>query len=72
MLIDEPKEYPVGMGKTWTPRNYDGKYLGQVSMRDAVAHSKNAATVRLLEDVGVNAVKDVMVDLGIDADIPSG
>jgi len=70
MLIDEPKEYPVGMGKTWTPRNYDGKYLGQISMRDAVAHSKNAATVRLLEDVGVNAVKDVMVDLGIDADLP--
>jgi len=70
MLIDEPKEYPVGMGKTWTPRNYDGKYLGQVSMRDAVAHSKNAATVRLLEEIGVQAVKDVMVDLGIDANLP--
>lgn len=70
MLIDEPKEYPVGMGKTWTPRNYDGKYLGQVSMRDAVAYSKNAATVRLLEEVGIHAVKDVMMDLGIDADLP--
>jgi len=70
MLIDEPKEYPVGMGKTWTPRNYDGKYLGQVTMRDAVAYSKNAATVRLLEEVGIHAVKDVMMDLGIDADLP--
>jgi penicillin-binding protein 1A len=70
MLVDEPKEYPIGMGKTWTPRNYDGKYVGQISMRDAVAHSKNAATVRLLEEVGVNAVKEVMTDLGIDADLP--
>jgi penicillin-binding protein 1A len=70
MLIDEPKEYSVGMGKTWTPKNYDGKYVGQISMRDAVAYSKNAATVRLLEDVGVNAVKEVMADLGIDADVP--
>jgi penicillin-binding protein 1A len=70
MLIDEPKEYSIGMGKTWTPKNYDGKYLGQVSMRDAVAHSKNAATVRLLEEIGVSAVKEVMVDLGIDADLP--
>jgi penicillin-binding protein 1A len=70
MLVDEPKEYSIGMGKTWTPRNYDGKYVGQISMRDAVAHSKNAATVRLLEEVGVNAVKEVMADLGIDADLP--
>jgi len=70
MLVDEPKEYSVGMGKTWTPRNYDGKYLGQVSMRDAVAYSKNAATVRLLEEVGIHAVKDVLMDLGIDAALP--
>ncbi len=71
MLVDEPKEYSIGMGKTWTPKNYDGKYLGQISMRDAVAYSKNAATVRLLEEVGVSAVKEVMVDLGIDADLPN-
>jgi len=70
MLVDEPKEYPIGMGRTWTPRNYDGKYAGQVSMRDAVAYSKNAATVRLLEEVGVSAVKEVMTDLGIDANVP--
>lgn len=70
MLVDEPKQYSVGMGKTWSPRNYDGKYLGQVSMRDAVAHSKNAATVSLLEEVGVTAVKEAMADLGIDADLP--
>lgn len=70
MLVDEPKEYSIGMGKTWTPKNYDGKYVGQISMRDAVAYSKNAATVRLLEEVGVNAVKEVMTDLGIDGDLP--
>jgi penicillin-binding protein 1A len=69
-LPDEPRSYPSGSG-TWTPRNYDGKYGGTVSMRDAVAYSKNAATVSLLEDVGVKAVKDLLVDLGIDAEIPN-
>jgi penicillin-binding protein 1A len=69
VLPDEPKSYPSGSG-TWTPRNYDGRYSGTVSMRDAVAYSKNAATVSLLESVGVGAVKDLLVDLGIDADIP--
>jgi penicillin-binding protein 1A len=38
-------------------------------MRDAVAYSKNAATVRLLEEIGVASVKETIKDLGIDADI---
>jgi penicillin-binding protein 1A len=70
MIFDEPKTYPAGGGRTWTPRNYDGVYTGQVSMRDAVAYSKNAATVRLLEEVGVSAVRQSMVELGINADLP--
>jgi penicillin-binding protein 1A len=67
MIVDEPKQYPIGFGKTWTPKNDDGKYTGQISIRDAIAYSKNAATVRLLEDVGISAVKETMTELGIDA-----
>jgi penicillin-binding protein 1A len=66
MLTDEPKSYG-----SWTPRNYDGKYEGRVSMRDAVAYSKNAAVVRLLEDIGIGPVKETLVRLGIDADLPN-
>ncbi len=65
ILYDEAKTY----GR-WTPRNYDGRYSGAISMRDAVAYSKNAATVRLLEEIGVPAVKETVRDLGIDADVP--
>lgn len=60
VLLDEPKAYG-----SWTPRNYDGKYSGAVTMRDAIAYSKNAATVRLLEEVGLGAVKKVVQDVGI-------
>ena len=70
MIIDEPKTYSSGLGGVWTPKNYDGKYNGEISIKDAVAYSKNAATVRLLEDIGVSAVKETVADLGIDADIP--
>ena len=70
MISDEPKSYP-GLTGTWTPKNYDGKYEGQISVKDAIAYSKNAATVSLLEDVGVNAVKEIMTSLGIDAEIPN-
>lgn len=68
-LIDEPKEYHVGMGKTWIPKNYDDRYEGSITLRDAIAYSKNAATVRLLEDVGVSAVKENLEGLGINAEI---
>ncbi|MEN6615894.1 MAG: PBP1A family penicillin-binding protein [Syntrophorhabdus sp.] len=65
VLHDEAKSYG-----SWTPRNYDGKYSGDISMRDAIAYSKNAATVRLLEEIGVTSVKETIRDLGIDADVP--
>ena len=53
------------------PKNYEGTYSGPIALRDALAFSKNAATVRLLEDVGIPAVRKVLDDLGIDDDIPN-
>ena len=69
MIIDEPKQYSSGFGKTWTPRNYDGAYAGKISIKDAIAYSKNAATVELLENVGISALKETVKELGIDADL---
>lgn len=69
MITDEPKAYPMGRGRTWTPKNYDGKYGGQISLRDAVAYSKNAATVRLLEEVGIPALRESIEELGISAQL---
>jgi len=71
MLVDEPKEYSGSLGQSWVPKNYDGTYSGPITLRDALAFSKNAATVRLLEDVGVSAVRKVLGDLGVDDDIPN-
>jgi penicillin-binding protein 1A len=69
IILDEPKQYSSGFGKTWTPRNADGIYAGQISIKDAIAYSKNAATVRLLEDVGISALKETVKELGIDAEL---
>ena len=69
IIIDEPKRYSSGLGKTWTPKNYDGKYAGEITVRDAIAYSKNAATVRLLESIGVDAVKETVKELGIESEL---
>ena len=48
---DEPVE--VVMGRTvWTPANYDDKYLGQTTLRAALMHSSNGATVRVSRAIG--------------------
>ena len=69
IIMDEPKTYGGRYGKAWTPKNYDGAYSGPITLRDAIAYSKNAATVRLLEDVGIGPVKKVLRDLGIDEEV---
>jgi penicillin-binding protein 1A len=68
-LVDEPKTYRGSLGKSWVPKNYDGTYAGSISLRDAIAYSKNAATVRLLDDIGIPSVRKVLRDLGMDEDI---
>lgn len=65
MIADEQKSYASGIGRAWTPRNYDGRYSGQISLKDAVAYSKNAATVRLLEEVGLTSLKETLTELGM-------
>jgi penicillin-binding protein 1A len=69
IIMDEPKTYPGSHGKNWVPKNYDGTYGGPITLADAIAYSKNAATVRLLEEVGVGSVKKVLQDLGINEEV---
>jgi penicillin-binding protein 1B len=54
-LDDEPLTLTVD-GRPWTPRNYEDRYLGRVTVREALEQSLNAATVRLAQDVGLPAI----------------
>jgi penicillin-binding protein 1A len=54
MLLDAP----ITSG-AYRPKNYDDKYFGQVTLTQALAHSLNTATVRLLQQVGIAALLDV-------------
>ena len=52
-------------GQMWSPKNYDGKYHGTVTLRTALAKSLNAATVRLANRVGVKDIINTAQELGI-------
>jgi penicillin-binding protein 1B len=45
--------------KEYTPENYEGKYFGNVTLRYALAHSLNVATVKVAEMVGYDRVADL-------------
>jgi 1A family penicillin-binding protein len=57
-------------GQVWEPRNYDGTYAGDITMRQALTRSQNIATVRLAEQVGLERVISMARKLGLSDDIP--
>jgi len=53
----------------WEPSNFDFKYHGEVTLREAFAHSYNISAVRLMQKIGIdNVIKTARV-LGITADL---
>lgn len=63
-LIDEKAEY----GKaeiTYSPSNYDHQYAGEIPMYQALADSKNAATVWLLDEIGIRRGHNKVKRFGI-------
>jgi penicillin-binding protein 1A len=66
MVLDAPVVYEQEEDeKIWKPENYGKRFHGMVSLRDALIHSHNLATVRLLEKIGIRNVIDFSRTLGI-------
>ena len=66
VILDAPGVYDQEQDeKTWQPENYGRKIHGMVSLRDALAHSHNLATVRLLDKVGVKDVIEFANTVGV-------
>lgn len=54
--------------QAWSPRNYDGKYEGPMSLRTALAKSKNMVSIRLLKSIGTQYAQDYITRFGFDAE----
>jgi penicillin-binding protein 1B len=61
---DEQTTYTVE-GVPWTPKNYDNRYRGRVSVREALEQSLNAATVSIALEAGLENAVAVMRSVGI-------
>ena len=66
LILDAPVVYQdEELDRVWKPENYEKRFYGTISLREALRHSRNAATVRLLEQIGVPEVVNVANNLGI-------
>ncbi|WP_018860819.1 MULTISPECIES: penicillin-binding protein 1A [unclassified Thioalkalivibrio] len=69
MLVDAPMVFDdPALGAEWRPQNYSRQFQGEMSMRDALAQSRNLASIRLLNSLGPQRVHEQLPRFGLDPD----
>ena len=43
--------------RRWKPKNYENDFKGLITLREALIHSRNLATINLVTDIGINTIK---------------
>ena len=69
-LDDSPLNYKQG-GTTWSPKNYDKRNHGKVTLQESLIRSYNIPTARLALDIGIKDVTGTLQRLGARADLPN-
>lgn len=65
MIDDSPITYVTPGSSPYSPVNYDGKYVGNVSLRSALAQSRNIPAVKTLASYGVAKMITQGEEMGI-------
>jgi penicillin-binding protein 1A len=72
IIDDAPISFPTTIGGEeveWAPENFDREFHGPTTLRRALENSVNVVTVKLLEEVGVDAVVTMARQVGIRSDL---
>ncbi len=69
IIIDSPIIYEnreeEAQIKMWKPENYEERFFGPTRLRVALNHSRNVVTIKLLRDVGIRKVIDLVRRMGV-------
>jgi len=72
MILDAPLTIDVPGSGPYSPTNYNGRFVGEVTLADALRDSLNTPAVRLSEAVGRENVRTVAAQFGIESDLALG
>jgi penicillin-binding protein 1A len=66
-IDDSPISYPMGDGTRWAPQDDDHAFLGPITLRYALAQSRNVVAVKLAEQLGIDRVIEYAKRMGVKA-----
>ncbi|HVS31695.1 MAG TPA: PBP1A family penicillin-binding protein [Thermoanaerobaculia bacterium] len=69
IVEDKPVEIQLARNDIWRPQNYDERFRGEVTVREAFEKSLNTPAVRIAGDVGVRRVRGILDDAGIEGEL---
>ena len=69
VVADTALAIPLDDGTMYEPRNSDGQFLGAMTMREALARSRNSVAVDLGQRLGIDSIIALATRLGIDSPI---
>jgi penicillin-binding protein 1A len=64
-VLDAPISFKDGLGRLWQPRNYDGKFKGEITIRQALTESRNVPTIKIASLIGIKNVVTMARRFGI-------
>jgi len=71
-VLDAPVSFPGGPNGPYVPHNYDGKFEGVITLRRALAHSRNIPALKVTEKVGgIKTVIEYARKFGITSPMPA-
>lgn len=65
LIMDVPTKFPANDGTSYDPVNYDGRFRGPISLREALGSSINIPAVKILKIVGLDSFVETAGELGI-------
>ena len=69
-ILDAPISFPMTTGPAYEPHNYDEKFEGTITLRRALAQSRNIPALKLADNLGIKIVIDYAHRFGITSNIP--
>jgi len=69
-VMDAPLVFEDTLANTvWKPQNFDRKFHGPTTLRNALTHSRNIITIRMLQEIGVDYAAAYAANMGISGPI---
>jgi penicillin-binding protein 1A len=69
-VLDSPVHFEDALGRPYEPTNWDDEYKGLITIRQALAESRNVPTVRLANALGPDKVAEMASRFGLKRDFP--